>query len=226
MKIIGMVPARIGSKRLAAKNLKRLQGRPLLAIAVQKCLDAGVFDEIWVNADDPAFERIAVDMGVRYHPRPAHLADDNATSEEYVQEFLEVHPCDLLVQVHSIAPVIGHSTVARFVEAFRSADADVMLSVVHEPLECLYEGRPVNFSMASKQNSQDLRVLERITWGLTGWRRSVYLDAAAQGRCATWYGRIATFPLTRFEGHVIKTEEDLQLAECMLQAPIAEHGGG
>ena len=116
--------------------------------------------------------------------------------------------------------------MARFVEAFRSADADVMLSVVHEPLECLYEGRPVNFSMASKQNSQDLRVLERITWGLTGWRRSVYLDAAAQGRCATWYGRIATFPLTRFEGHVIKTEEDLQLAECMLQAPIAEHGGG
>jgi CMP-N-acetylneuraminic acid synthetase len=217
-----MIPARMGSKRLTTKNLRELDGQPLIARAILKARDAGVFDEVWVNSEHPAFGELAAAQGVGFHRRPDALASDTATSEEFVAEFLEAHPCDLLVQVHSIAPMIGPERVRGFVEAFRDSDADVMLSVVHEPLECLYEGRPVNFSTSAKQNSQNLRPVERVTWGLTGWRCKTYLEACRQGLCATWHGRIATFPLNRFEGHVIKTEEDLRLAECMLSLKATE----
>lgn len=210
-----MIPARMGSKRLTQKNLRELCGVPLLTRAVQKCIDAGVFDEIWVNGDGEAFAQIAQAAGVGFHQRPAALANDTATSEEFVEEFLQNHECDLLIQVHSIAPLIGTETVRNFVQAFAASDADILLSTVEEPLECLYDGQPLNFSLQGKQNSQDLKPVERISWGLTGWRREVYLKARQQGLCATWHGKYATFPLSRFEGHVIKTEEDLQLAECM-----------
>ncbi len=210
-----MIPARLGSKRLKQKNLRSLLNVPLLTRAVRKCKAANCFDSIWVNADDESFARIAREEGVNYHPRPAELANDTATSEEFVEEFLHTHPCDLIIQVHSIAPLIQADRVRDFVDRFSHSSADIFVSVLEEPLECLHNGAPVNFSLGSKQNSQDLEPVKRITWGLTGWRRERYLAARSAGRTATWDGEIGTYTLNRFEGHVIKTEEDLQLAECM-----------
>ena len=83
-------------------------------------------------------------------------------------------------------------------------------------IECAYRGQPVNFSLVEKTNSQDLEPVQRISWSITGWRRETYLAAAANGRCATYAGRVGYFPVNRFAGHVIKTEEDLQIAEALL----------
>ena len=54
-----MIPARMGSKRLAKKNLRELNGIPLIDRAIKKCLSARIFDEIWVNSEDIAFKRFS-----------------------------------------------------------------------------------------------------------------------------------------------------------------------
>ena len=119
LEIISMIPARMGSKRLTAKNLRELDGQPLLARAVGKCLAAATFDEIWVNSEHEAFAEIAAAHGVGFHRRPAELASDTTTSEEFIDEFLQAHPCDLLVQVHSIAPLIEAARIRAFVASFK-----------------------------------------------------------------------------------------------------------
>lgn len=212
---IAMIPARMGSQRLKQKNLLPLRGVPLLAHAVRKCLQAGVFDEVWVNSESDVFGDIALQEGAKFHKRPAELANNVATSEQFVAEFLEKHPCERLFQVHSIAPLMTVAEVVRFTEEMIAGDYDVMLSVVDEPLEAFCRGEPVNFSLSEKTNSQDLPPVRRITWSITGWRSATYLAAAQAGQCATYAGKIGLCSVNRLAGHVIKTAEDLALAEAL-----------
>jgi CMP-N-acetylneuraminic acid synthetase len=173
-----------------------------------------------VNSEHPAFGEISRAEGVGFHQRPEALGNNQATSEQFVHEFLLAHGCDFLFQVHSIAPLLTAAEVRGFVEAMTSGEHDALLSYEAIQIECALEGRPVNFTFAEKTNSQELKPVQRITWSITGWRRSAYLAAVAAGRCATYAGRVGFFQVSHLAAHVIKTEEDLQLAEAVL--PLVE----
>lgn len=217
-KTIAMIPARMGSQRLKQKNLRELQGVPLITRAIRKCREAGVFDEIWVNSEHPAFGEIAKAEGVGFHQRPEALGNNQATSEQFVHEFLGQHECEFLFQVHSIAPLLSVEDVRSFVQAMQRNEHDCLLSYEAVQIECALEGKPVNFTFSEKTNSQELRPVQRITWSITGWRRSTYLAAVQAGQCATYSGRVGFHAVDHLAAHVIKTEADLQLAEAVLRA--------
>ena len=115
-----MIPARMGSQRLAKKNLRELNGIPLIERAIRKCLEAKIFDEIWVNSEDVAFKRFAEENAVAFHQRAEELGNNQATSEEYITEFLEKHDCSHLVQVHSIAPLLRVKELVSEVSVLRT----------------------------------------------------------------------------------------------------------
>ncbi len=213
---LAMIPARMGSQRLSQKNLRELGGIPLITRAIRRCVAARVFDEIWVNSEHPAFRDIARQEGVGFHPRPPALADNTATSEQFVYEFLKGHPCQRVFQVHSIAPLLTVAQVADFVKAMTDAEYDVLLSCTLEQIECAIEGRPINFSFDRKTNSQELTPVQRVSWSITGWRASTYVAAFDAGRTATFAGHVGFYAVDRLAGHVIKTEDDLRIAEALL----------
>ena len=213
---IAMIPARMGSQRLKKKNLRELGGVPTIVRAIRKCQAAGCFKEIWVNSEHEAFGELAAREGVNFHKRPEVLANNTATSEQFVHEFLVAHPCERVFQVHSIAPLLTAVQVREFVAAMERGDEDTLLSCTHEQIECAMDGVPVNFSFTEKTNSQELRPIQRISWSISGWRRATYLAAIGAGQTATYAGRVGFFVLDRLAGHIIKTEEDLRIAEALL----------
>ena len=215
-----MIPARMGSQRLSKKNLRKVDGVPLIVRAIRKCQEAGVFDEIWVNSEHPDFRAIAEAEGAKFHQRPEHLGNDQATSEQFIAEFLEQHPCDNIYQVHSIAPLLTVEDVRGFVEAMNSGEYDCLLSAENIQIECAYQGKPVNFAFDQKNNSQDLDPVQRICWSITAWRRKVYLAAYRAGECATYAGRVNYHAVNPLAALVIKTEQDLAIAEALL--PVIE----
>lgn len=217
---LAMIPARMGSQRLKQKNLRELGGVPLLVRAIRKCKTAGCFDEIWVNSEHEAFAALAAEEGVEFHRRPEALANNSATSEQFVHEFLVAHPCERVFQVHSIAPLLTAAEVEAFVAAMVGGGQDTLLSCTHEQIECALDGKPVNFSFTQKTNSQELRPVQRVSWSITGWRRDAYLAAFEAGKTATYAGAIGFHVLNRLAGHIIKTEEDLRIAEALL--PLCE----
>jgi CMP-N-acetylneuraminic acid synthetase len=214
---IAMIPARMGSQRLRKKNLRMICGMPLITLAIRKCIASNVFDEIWVNSEHSDFAEIASQEGVKFHKRPLELASNTATSEDFAYEFLKAHPCDYLFQVHSIAPLLESYQVSDFTKTMIENNYDVMLSVVNEQIECAIEGEPINFNFNSKTNSQELTPIQRITWSITGWKSRTYTEAYESGKCATYAGHIGFFPIDRLAGHIIKTEEDLIIAEALLR---------
>lgn len=215
--IIAMIPARMGSQRLKKKNLRKLDGVPLITRAIRKCQTADAFDEIWVNSEHPLFGEIASKEGVFFHQRSEKLADNHATSEQFVYEFLKSHPCDYLFQVHSIAPLLTSNQINHFVDSMVKSKYDVLISVVNEQIECVMNGKPVNFKYDHKTNSQELLPVQRITWSITGWKASTYINAYEKGQCATYAGNVGYYPIDRLAGHIIKTEEDLRIADALLE---------
>jgi len=222
MKKIAMIPARMGSQRLKKKNLRELDGVPLITHAIRKCLQSGCFDEIWVNSEDVEFEAIAKDEGVFFHQRPQELGNNQATSEQFVTEFLNHRDCDLIFQVHSIAPLLTVNDLQRFVNYCESSGKDCVLSCEEIQIECAYKEKPINFVYTEKTNSQELTPVQRVSWSVTCWKRSSFLKAAAAGQCATYSGEVGFFNISKLAAHVIKTEEDLQFAEAVL--PLIEQG--
>jgi len=215
-----MIPARMGSQRLPKKNLRELGGVPLITRCIRKCVESGCFDEVWVNSEDPEFGGIAEAEGVGFHQRPEALGDSVATSEQYIAEFLEKRECDYLFQVHSIAPLLTVQDIRQFVERMNAGDVDCLLSTEEIQIECAYRGEPVNFTFDEKTNSQELEPVQRVSWSIAAWRAETYRETAGSGGCATYAGRVAFQPIGRFAAHVIKTEEDLRVAEALL--PVVE----
>lgn len=52
-RIIGLIPALAGSRRMKDKNIRRLGGRPLIAHTIQTAADSRVFEAVLVSTDSP-----------------------------------------------------------------------------------------------------------------------------------------------------------------------------
>ena len=88
MTVVGLIPARAGSKRLPNKNLSVVGGRPLLAYTCEAALGSGVLSAVYVNTDSPAIAAVAQEHGVACPVlRPARLADDD-TPMQAANQFL------------------------------------------------------------------------------------------------------------------------------------------
>jgi len=182
-----------------------------------------VFDEIWLSSESEVFEDIAHYEGVNFHLREEWLGSDSATSEDFIGDFLRHHPTHFLIQLHSIAPLLSVEEICSFVTEFERSGADSFFSVMSTRLECLYLGSPVNFTLGTKTNSQDIQPVQEIVWSITGWRASSFLSTLNNEGCATYSGKLGFFPISRFGAHVIKTQEDLDVAAALL--PLAEKHG-
>jgi CMP-N,N'-diacetyllegionaminic acid synthase len=76
-KIIAIIPARGGSKRLLGKNIYMFKGKPLMVHTIDACKNSKYIDQIFVSSDDENILKVAEENGCVALRRPAELADDN-----------------------------------------------------------------------------------------------------------------------------------------------------
>lgn len=89
-KILALIPARGGSKRVPGKNMKHLAGYPLIAWSISAARGSGVVDELLVSTDDPQIKTIVEDYGVSVPwLRPEELATDTASSMDVLFHSLD-----------------------------------------------------------------------------------------------------------------------------------------
>lgn len=217
-KLIAMIPARLGSKRIPKKNIRFLGEKPLIQYPIDLCKSAGVFDEIWVNTESEELGRICEKMGVGFHCRPAELAGDRATNRDFTYEFMQKHPCEYVIMVNTTSPLLRQQTMLDFLALVKQGEGDTILSVISEKEETFYQGKPLNFSLEEKVNSQFLEPVEKIVWSLTAWRRKTFMNLQAQGINPVFGGRIVRFSIPKDESCDLDTEEDWRIAEGFIAA--------
>ena len=81
-KILAIIPARSGSKRILNKNIRPFNGKPLIYYTIKVALESGIFDRVIVDTDSPEYAKIARKYGAETpFLRPKELAKSGVSSE-------------------------------------------------------------------------------------------------------------------------------------------------
>ncbi len=86
---IVIIPARKNSKRIKGKNLRELNGKPLISYSIEYALENINPKNIWVNTDDDMVINVAKKYNVSTYRRPDRLALDETSTNEVILEFIE-----------------------------------------------------------------------------------------------------------------------------------------
>ena len=88
--ILGVIPARGGSKRIPGKNLVELCGKPLIQYTVEAAHESGAFDRLILSTDDEQIAAVGRDLGVEVpFIRPKKLAEDETKMPAVVQHAIQ-----------------------------------------------------------------------------------------------------------------------------------------
>lgn len=219
-RIIAMIPARLGSKRIPQKNIRYMGDKPLIQYPIDLALSSNRFDSIWLNSESKELGKIVEKMGIQYHERPVELATDTATNREFTYEFLQKHPCDYVVMINPTSPMLRQVTMNNFLDYVEENDFDTVLSTIAEKEETFYKGKPLNFSFAEKVNSQLLEPIEMVCWALTAWKRETFMKLQEQGINPVYGGNVGRFAIPKDESCDLDTIEDWNIAEGVLMSRI------
>jgi CMP-N,N'-diacetyllegionaminic acid synthase len=135
-RIVGLIPARAGSKRVPNKNVLQLQGHPLLAYTISAALDSGVFEKVIVSTDSDEYAQVALHYGAEVpFLRPNSLAQDSSADIGWVAHALENlaligYEFEIFSILRPTSPFRNASTIRRAYEEFSSrTDIDSIRAV-------------------------------------------------------------------------------------------------
>lgn len=219
--LIGMIPARLGSKRIPRKNIRYLGDKPLIQYPIDLARQTKGLREVWVNTESEELGKACETMGAKFHLRPAEFASDTATNREFTYEFMQKHPCDYVVMINPTSPMLRPETVQQFIDFLQANEFDTVMSVISYQTESFYEGKPINFSRTvTKINSQHLEPVQGVAWALTAWKRSHFMALQERGESPVFSGNLGLFAVPKDESVDLDNPEDWNIAEGLLRARL------
>lgn len=160
MKAIAIIPARSGSKGLHDKNIKLLNGKPLIAYTINAAIESNCFENIMVSTDSDKYADISKDNGAEVpFLRTEELSGDSASSWDVVREVLSKYKSmgqifDYVALLQPTSPLRDYMDI---VNAFKVLDNECVTNVVsvvevEHPVQWCFE-LPQNGSMENFANS-------------------------------------------------------------------------
>ena len=131
-RVLAVVPARSGSRRLPGKNSRLLFGRPMVAWTLEAAGASALIDRVVVSTDDPAVSAIATEMG--YPPpfvRPAHLSGATASVIDAIEHALNAvgGVWDYVVLLQPTSPLRLSGDIDDAIRLCDSRDAPAVIGV-------------------------------------------------------------------------------------------------
>jgi CMP-N,N'-diacetyllegionaminic acid synthase len=128
---IALIPARSGSKRVKDKNIRSLNGHPMIAYAISSAIDSGIFDKVVCVTDDQKYADIARYYGAEVPKlRPKGISGDMSSDIEWVLWILEIFNnlnYDSISILRPTSPFRSSKTIVRawkkFIKKGRSIDS-------------------------------------------------------------------------------------------------------
>lgn len=174
-KILGIIPARKGSKGIPGKNIKVIAGLPLIAWTAQTLLDVREVDKKICSTDSDAIAKICEKIGLEIpFKRPPELASDQALVKDTIRHAVnfyedrgQIFSHVLLLQATS--PTVTNKDIQNAIKIGIETDADTVISCYklenEHPSIMYYSGqkfiRPVSSQLQSLRRQQQPSVLVR-----------------------------------------------------------------
>ena len=140
---LAIIPARSGSKGLKDKNIKLLNGKPLMAYTIEAAIECKMFDEIMVSTDSEKYAEIAKQYGAKVpFMRNSELSNDNASSWDVVRDVLNKYKeagkeFDTVALLQPTSPLRTAEDIVKGYKILKDKSANSVIGVCevgHSPL--------------------------------------------------------------------------------------------
>jgi N-acylneuraminate cytidylyltransferase len=220
MKILAIIPARGGSKRIPKKNIKEFCGAPIISYSIKAALNSHLFDTVMVSTDDESIAKTAMEFGAKVpFMRSEKNANDYATTFDVIEEVLLNYQKDGILFdfaccIYPTAPFVNESKLK---EAFNT--------LKDKKFDCVYPVMRFSFPVqrAVTVNNQKMQMLQPQYLNTRSQDlEPIYHDAgqfyffktdALLAQKKLWTDNTGVIEITELEGQDIDNEIDWQLAE-------------
>lgn len=165
MKRIAIIPARSGSKGLKDKNIKELNGKPLIAYSIDAALESKQFDKVFVSTDSQKYADIAIEYGAdASFLRSEKNSSDLAGSWDVVREVIDVlkskgEEYDEIMLLQATSPLRSSIDIINAIELLHNKNGNAVVSLTecdHSPIWCNTLPEDCNMDNFDREEYKDL----------------------------------------------------------------------
>jgi pseudaminic acid cytidylyltransferase len=210
MKILCVIPARGGSKRLPRKNIIDFKGKPIISYTIEAAIKTKLFERVIVSTEDEEIANISKKYGAEIVKRSKKLASDNARIIDVCLDLLETEALkgvkyNILCCLLPTAPLRNTIDILKTVELVKNKSCDYGMAVT-------------NFHFAPHQalklqNDSDLSAM----WPNLVTKRASELPNLVVDNGSTYVVRVKNFIKDKtlygesFKGHLMPRERSVDI---------------
>ena len=217
MRILAIIPARGGSKGIPKKNLRLLNGKPLISYAIKNAIKSNFITDIFVSTDSQEIADVARSLGVEVIMRGANLSSDMITLDPVVydgmlkaEHFINGN-FDYVVTLQPTSPLLSVETLDDGISYCISNGYDTLISGVNNPhLAWIKSNGNIIPSYESRKNRQELPPYFTETGAFVIAKRGVITENSRIGK------NVSIFEMPKRESIDIDTKDDWVLAESIM----------
>lgn len=135
--VLGVIPARGGSKGIKRKNIKIINGKPLVYWSIKAAQESKLLDKFIISTEDSQIKAVAESFGAEVMDRPCSLARDFSTTLAVLQHILKHNPhVDIIVLLQPTSPVrdgrLIDTCINKFIDSGKDSLATGFMSLQYE----------------------------------------------------------------------------------------------
>lgn len=218
---LAFIPVRGGSKSIPLKNIKLINGKPLVYWTAKAANDASCVDKLIIATDSPEIKETVLGFNLpklEVYDRKAENASDTASTESVMLEYIENSELkgeDKFFLIQATSPMLKSSDIDGMYEKLISSDADSIFSGVIEKRFYWTESEdgaaPVNYNYRKRPRRQDYK-------GMILENGACYINSVAnivrdKNRLS---GKIITYELPAYTSFEIDEELDWIIIEQLM----------
>ncbi len=135
-RVVGTICARGGSEGVPKKNIRLLQGKPLIAYTIQTAIRCRSLERVIVSTDDPEIREVALRYGAEApFLRPAELSTNKVSKWPVLRHLVsflqqkEGYSCEIVVDMDPTCPLREASDIEACLVMLRDEIADTVITV-------------------------------------------------------------------------------------------------
>lgn len=213
------IPARKGSKRVVNKNMRLLDGLPMIGYSLNTAKYFKDAFDVYVNTDSQEISEYAKTFNIETYFRKPHLASDDATGDQFTYDIINELKPNTLIMLNPVCPLITIKDIENAIEAYVNSNrkVDTLISVSATNMQCIFKENFLNINpngpLVPSQNNEKVYTCN---WAITIWNTQVFKDNYEKykgGYCGT--NRILHL-LSPLKSIKVSYEDDFLIADAII----------
>jgi YrbI family 3-deoxy-D-manno-octulosonate 8-phosphate phosphatase len=165
-KMVAFIPVRGGSKSIPLKNIKKINGQPLVYWVLDAAVNSKFIDRVFVSTDSHDIKEVISHYNKKNSDkivcigRSAESATDNASTESAMEEFAKNYLFDEMILIQATSPLLTADHLDNAIDKYKNENYDSMLSLVRQKRFIWKENSygnvtPVNYEVEARPRRQE-----------------------------------------------------------------------